>query len=208
MIKPEDLINTEYSTVKQGSVTGDLRTVGFDKIKEIILKSEKEEHERGFRFCKNDEIKITETCIGEECEVTLKHCPEESHNIGSFHTHPNADKGKFNFLSDDDIYTDLCDKSEFTCLGTVEHKTPRIKCYLPNYGVEKSTVDNRNNLRTELGTKIKGYKSGGPLLKIDEYINTWREFLQADKILKKEAMDAAIRLRNSPNEGADIIIDL
>jgi hypothetical protein len=210
-------MTTSKESTKQEHILQTLKIVGLDKIKEIVLKSEKDKREYGFRFCKNDKIKITDMCIGTECNLTLKHCPDgENKTIGSFHTHPTTTKGRVNFLSDEDIFTEASDKSEFACLGMVEKNIPKIKCYLSNYGMEKSIIDLRNNYRDKYSIKVREYnpsgKKGGvselPPEKYNELSRIWNTFLLADKRLKIEAGRAALKLAKAPNEGADLIIDL
>jgi hypothetical protein len=210
-------MTTKKESTKQERILQTLKIVGLDKIKEIVLKSEKEKREYGFRFCRNDGIRVTHICIGTECNLALKHCPDgENKTIGSFHTHPTTTKGRANFLSDEDIYTEATDKSEFACLGMVEHNIPKIKCYIPNYGMEKSVIDLRNNYRDKYGIKVIEYnpsgKKGGvselPPEKYNELSRIWNTFLLADKRLKIEAGRAALKLAKEPNEGADLIIDL
>lgn len=204
------------SKIKQEYIIETLKIAGFDKIKKIILKSEKEKREHGFRFCKNDKIKVTDICTGTECNLPLRHCPEGNKTIGSFHTHPTTIKGMVNYLSDEDIYTEATDQSEFACLGTIENNIPKIKCYLPNYSMEKSIIDFRNDYRDKYGVKVREYnptgKKGGvaelPPQKYNELSRIWHTFLLADKRLKIEAARAALRLIKEPNEGADLVIDL
>lgn len=136
--------STTKESTKQDHVLETLKIFGIDKLKEIVLKSEKERREYGFRFCKNDRIKITDMCIGSQCNLTLRYCPEESKTIGSFHTHPTNIKGRVDHLSDEDIYTEASDQSEFACIGMVENKIPKIKCYFPNYGMQENIINLRN----------------------------------------------------------------
>jgi hypothetical protein len=147
----------------------------------------------------------------------LKHCQDgERKTVGSFHTHPTTIKGRVNYLSDEDIYTEASDKSEFACLGLMENNIPKIKCYLPNYGMEKSIIDLRNDYRDKYGTKVREYNPTGakggvselPPQKYNELSRIWNTFLLADKRLKVEASRAALRLIKEPNEGADLIINL
>jgi hypothetical protein len=210
-------MTTLKESTKQEHILKTLKIVGLDKIKEIVLKSEKDKLEYGFRFCKNDKIKITDICTGTECNLTLKHCQDgENKTIGSFHTHPTTTKGRVNFLSDEDIFTEASDKSEFACLGIVENNIPKVKCYLPNYGMEKSVIDLRNNYRDKYGIKVREYnpsgKKGGvselPSEKYNELSRIWNTFLLADLRLKIEAERAALKLAKAPNEGADLIINL
>jgi hypothetical protein len=155
-------------------------------------------------------------CIGTQCDITLGYCPEENKTIGSFHTHPTNIKGKVNFLSDEDIYTEISDQSDFACIGTIENKIPKIKCYLPNYGMEKSIIDFRNNYKDKYATKVREYipsgKKGGvselPPQKYNELDRIWKTFLLADMRLKIEAGRAALKLIKEPNEGADLTINL
>lgn len=207
---------TKDSNAKKERILQTLKIIGLDKIRETILKSEKEKREYGFRFCKNDKIKVSDMCIGTTCNLRLKHCPEENKTIGSFHTHPTNIKGRVNYLSDEDICTEISDKSEFACLGTIENNIPKIKCYLPYYGMEKSIIDLRNDYREKYTKKVMEYipssKKGGimelPPQKYNELNRIWKTFLLADKRLKIEAGRAALKLIKEPNEGAYLIIDL
>lgn len=194
-----------------------LKVFGLDKIKETILKSEKEKREYGFRFCKNGEIKTTKICKGKECKLNLEHCKSGEHKtIGSFHTHPTNIRGKINFLSNDDIYAEVSDKSEFACIGTIEDNIPKIKCYLSNYGMEKSIIDNRNDYKDEYNIKAREYNPSGtisdmlrlPPEKRKELSHLHLKFLRADERLKIEAARSALRLIKEPNEGADLVINL
>ncbi len=204
------------SNTKQDQVLQTLKTFGLDKLKGIVLKSEKERREYGFRFCKNDGIVPTNICKGKKCYVELKYCSGENRPIGSFHTHPTTIKGRASFLSDEDIYTEASDKSEFACLGIIENNAPKIKCYLSNYGMEKSIIDNANNYRDKYNIKSKEYNPGGisrdifklPPEKQKELRDIYWTYLLADKRLKVEAARAALRLIKQPNEGADLIINL
>ena len=200
----------------QDYILDTLKIVGLDRIKEIILKSEKERREYGFRFCKNDGIKVTSTCVGTECDLNLKHCKDGEQIIGSFHTHPTAIRDKVNFLSDEDIYAEVIDKSKFACLGLIENNISKIKCYLHNYGVEKSLIDNRNNLKEQYGIKIREYNPSGrkggaralPPEKYNELRKIYQRFLLADNRLKLEAGRSALKLIKEPNQGSDLIINL
>lgn len=210
------MIQMTNSKTKQDHILETLKIVGLDKIKEIVLKSEREKREYGLRFCKNGEIKVTKISKGKEHKLNLEHCKDGNKPIGSFHTHPTNIRGKINFLSDEDIYTEASDKSEFACMGTIEDNTPKIKCYLPNYGMEKSIIDSRNNYRDEYNIKSKEYNPSGisidilklPPEKRTELRHLYLRFLHADKRLKIESARAALRLIKEPNEGADLIINL
>ncbi len=192
-----------------------LDIVGLDKIKEIVLKSEKERREYGFRLCKNGEIKITKICKGKECKLDLEHCKSgDGKTVGTFHTHPIITKSKMSFLSDADIYSEATDKSEFTCICAVEDNIPKIKCYLPNYGMEKSIIELRNNYKEKYDIKVREYNpSGGSILKLPpekrkELGHLYHTFLLTDKRLKIESSRAAIKLIKESNQGADLVINL
>jgi len=86
---------------------------------------------------------------------------ENIKTVGTFHTHPIVTKGKISFLSDADIYSEVTDKSEFACHSAVENNIPKIKCYLPNYGMEKSIVELRNNYKEKYDIKAREYSPGG-----------------------------------------------
>ena len=202
-------------TINKSQVIETLKIFGLDKFKDIILKSENEKLEYGLRFCKNGAITPTNTCKGDHCSVELKDCKGKSRPIGSFHTHPTNIRGRTNFLSDDDIYQESKEKSEFACLGLIEYNIPRIKCYLPNYGIEKSIIDNRNNLRDRYNIETSEYGSRGTwdLAKLTpekhkELRNLYLKYTLADKRLKIEASRSALRLIKEPNDGADLVIDL
>lgn len=210
-------MQTTNSKAKQDHTLETLKIFGLGKIKEVVLKSENERREYGFRFCKNDEVKVTKMCKGKACKLDLEHCKTGEHKtIGSFHTHPTNIKGKVNFLSDEDIYQEASDKSEFACIGTIEDTIPKIKCYLSNYGMEKSIIDNRNNYREEYGIKVREYNPSGssrdilklPPEKRKELSHLYMKYLFADRRLKIEAARAALGLIKKPNQGADLIINL
>jgi len=205
------------SDTNQDHILNTLKIVGLNKIKDIVLKSEKERREYGFRFCKNGEIKATHICKGKECYLDLEHCRDGEHKtVGTFHTHPIVTKGKISFLSDADIYSEATDKSEFACIGAVENNIPKIKCYLPNYGMEKSIVELRNNYKEKYDIKVREYNPGGtsmdilklPPEKRKELSHLYHTFLLTDKRLKIESSRAALRLIKEPNQGADLVINL
>ena len=205
------------SDIKKDHILETLKIFGLDKIKEVVLKSEREKREYGFRFCKNDEVKVTKMCKGKACKLELEHCKEgEYKTIGSFHTHPTNIKGKINFLSDEDIYQEASDKSDFACIGTIEDKIPKIKCYLADYGMDKSVIDRRNNYKEEYGIKVKEYIPSGsrtdilklPREKRQELSHLYLKYLLADKRLRVEAGRAALKLIKESNQGADLILNL
>lgn len=208
---------TKQDHISNNVILETLKIANLNKIKDIILKSEKEKREYGFRFCKNGEIKITKICKGKECKLDLEHCRAGEHKtIGSFHTHPTNIRGKINFLSDEDIYQEASDKSEFACIGTIEDNIPKIKCYLSNYGMEKSIIDLRNNYKEKYDIKVKEYNPSGSsrdLLKLPpekrkELSHLYLTYLLIDKRLKVEASRSALKLLKEPNQGADLIINL
>lgn len=193
-----------------------LNDFGLEKIKDIILKSEKKQREYGIRFCKNGKIETTGICKGKDCKVSLGYCPDNKKATGSFHTHPMTKKGRANFLSDDDIYGESTDDSDFACLGTVEDNHPKIKCYLPPFGVSKDIVSNRNNSRKEYNTKSREYNPSGdegnisklPYEKQKELRGLYLKHLITDKRLRVESARAALKLLKELDQGADIVINL
>ena len=201
-------------TAEQDYILENLKIVGLNRIKDIILTSEREKREYGLRLCKNDTIKVTHMCIGTECDLELSHCKNGKQTVGSFHTHPTHKKGIANFLSDNDIYGEAVDKSKFACIGLVEGNVPKIKCYLPNYGMDKSLIDNRNNLKTQYGIKVREYNpSGGSVSeltpqKYEELSRIYYRFLLADKRLKVESGRAALKLMKEPDQGSSLTINL
>ena len=210
-------MSTTNFDIKKDQILKTLKIVGLNKIKEVVLKSEKEKREYGFRFCKNDEIKVTKMCKGKECKLDLEHCKTGEHKtIGSFHTHPTNIRGKINFLSDEDIYQEVSDKSEFACIGTIEDKIPKIKCYLSDYGMDKSLINLRNNYKEKYSIKVKEYNPSGysiDILKLSpekrkELSHLYMTYLLIDKRLRVEASRTALRLIKEPNQGADLIINL
>lgn len=213
-----NIIRQNVDQQKINKIIETLNLFGLENFKKIILKSENEKREYGFRFCKNGETKILDMCIGNSCNVDLKHCPEESKAISSFHTHPTNIKGEVNFLSDTDIYADACDKLDFSCLGTIENYIPKIKCYLPYYGLDdiKYIIDWRNEAKAEFGIKIREYNPSGtsegkskiPPDKYKELTNLWQNFLYEDNRLKRESTKASLKLEKEPNQGAALTINL
>lgn len=210
-------MSTTNFDIKKDHILKTLKIVGLNKIKEVVLKSEKEKREYGFRFCKNGEVKVTKICKGKECKLDLEHCKTGEHKtIGSFHTHPTNIRGKINFLSDEDIYQEAIDKSEFACIGTIEDKIPKIKCYLSDYGMDKSIIDLRNNYKEKYSIKVKEYNPSGysiDMLKLSpekrkELSHLYLTYLLVDKRLRVEASRSALRLIKEPNQGADLIINL
>jgi hypothetical protein len=205
------------SNIEKEHILNTLKIFGLNKIKDVVLKSEKERREYGFRFCKNGEIKTTHICKGKECYLDLEHCIDGEHKtVGTFHTHPIVTKGKISFLSDADIYSEATDKSEFACIGAIENNVPKIKCYLPNYGMEKSIVELRNNYKEKYDIKVREYNPGGtsrdilklPPEKRKELSHLYHTFLLTDKRLKVESSRASLRLIKEPNQGADLVINL
>lgn len=203
------------SNIEKEHIINTLKIFGLNKIKDVILKSEKERREYGFRFCKNGDIKATRICKGKECYLDLEHCRDGEHKtVGTFHTHPIVTQEKISFLSDADIYSEATDKSEFACIGAVENNIPKIKCYLPNYGMKKSIVELRNNYKEKYDIKVREYNpSGGSILKLPpekrkELSHSYLTFLLADKRLKVESSRASLGLVKEPNQGADLVINL
>ena len=131
-----------------------LETIGIDKLKEIIHKSEKEKREYALLFCGNTDIppfgdiSHSNLCTGTECRVILKDCKGKI-QIGSFHTHHHTGYSKDEFiehLSDEDIYSTISNKRNFSCIGFIEDKKsqknlkPVIKCFIPALDIQKPII--------------------------------------------------------------------
>ena len=110
-----------------------IKSVGLDKLNEIINKSEKEEREYGLKFCKNGDIHPSDICGGEKCHVIIK--DDKCKNpIGTFHTHPRI-KDSLNrnigHLGTDDMYSTMFKPYDFACIGFISNNKPAIRCFIP-----------------------------------------------------------------------------
>lgn len=135
-----------------------LSDFGLDKIKEIILKSEKENREYGFNFCENKEITSTDICVGDECSIIKPGCKENQKNIGSFHTHPKSESIRGGGSpSDNDLFRSYADKRDFTCIGITEKNNQKIKCYLYDFGIGSEYIRNLTRYKENYENKLKKY---------------------------------------------------
>lgn len=135
-----------------------LSDFGLDKIKKIILRSEKENKEYGFDFCENKKITSTDICIGTKCSIKKPGCKENEKNIGSFHTHPKSESkiGGGN-PSDNDLFVSYEKKRDFTCIGVTEKNTQRVKCYLYDFGIGSEYIKNLTRYKENYENKLKKY---------------------------------------------------
>lgn len=61
------------------------------EMEELLESTRKDGVEHGISFCKTDEgFESTQKCSGTECTITLLRCPQDSKDIGSYHTHPSG----------------------------------------------------------------------------------------------------------------------
>ena len=110
-----------------------IKSIGLNKLNEIIYKSEKEEREYGLKFCRNEHIHPSNICSGEKCHVIIKddRCKNP---IGTFHTHPRTKESlnrDIGHLSTDDIYSIMFKPYDFACLGLISNNKPTIRCFIP-----------------------------------------------------------------------------
>jgi len=110
-----------------------VKSIGLNKLNDIIRKSEKEEREYGLKFCKNGNIRPSEICGGEKCHVVIK--AENCKNpIGTFHTHPrvkDSSNRNIEYLGTDDIYNVMFKPYDFACLGLISNNKPTVRCFIP-----------------------------------------------------------------------------
>ena len=133
-----------------------LSNFGLDKLKEIIVKAEKENMEHGFNFCRNDLITTTDLCTGTECSVEKPGCKENKKTIGSFHTHQRADSIRGgNIPSDNDLFVAYERKMDFTCIGLIEKDIQKVKCYLSDFGIGDKYIRHLNRYRENYENKLK-----------------------------------------------------
>ena len=196
-----------------------LKVVGTDRLKDIIIKSEKYNREHGLKFCDNGHITTTDTCVGGSCLLALEPCKDKK-TIGSFHTHPRGDPTEentyYNAISDTDIRHSIYSNEEFHCLGVIQDEKPTIKCYLPYYGVKKDVASNFLESMSNYEKKSHEYNPTGrydELQKLsheksEELGNLFTKYNTAYKKFVDASEQAAIKLRNLPNQGADFIMEL
>ncbi len=198
---------------KTNKISEHLKLFGFNKLKEIILKSEKENREYGFRICNNDNgnIEFTSLCIGNSCKLDIDRCGDKK-DIGNFHTHP----GGIDYLSDKDIQHSINDDEDFSCIGFVKNNIPFIKCWLAYYNVELDIAEGRIKAKKKFDNKITEYNPSGTKegvsklskSKYDELSKLWTKFELLDSMLSRQSKEAAISLFYEINNGADLVINL
>lgn len=124
--------------ILQGTVNS-LKSIGINKLVDMIDKSHKEQREYGVNICSDIDIPpfgdifLSETGIGEKNHVKFKDC--KGIQIGSFHTHTDFS----NELSSRDIYAELQSKENFSCVGTIDNKNKDkkiINCFINAYHVD------------------------------------------------------------------------
>lgn len=124
--------------IVQGTVNS-LKSIGINRLVDMIDKSQKEQREYGVNICSNTDIPpfgdifLSETAIGEKNHVAFKDC--KGTQIGSFHTHTDFNSE----LSSRDIYAELASKGNFSCVGTLDNKNKNkktINCFINAYHVE------------------------------------------------------------------------
>jgi len=196
-----------------------LKVIGTDKLKDIIIKSEKDNREYGLKFCNNGHITTTDTCVGSGCMLHIEPCKDKK-TIGSFHTHPRGDPTEenpyYNAISDTDIKHSIYSNEEFHCIGVIQDEKPTIKCYLPYYGVKKDVASNFLESMSNYEKKSHEYNPTGrydELQKLsheksEELGNLFTKYNTAYKKFVDASEQAAIKLRNLPNQGADFIMEL
>ena len=117
-----------------GDISDSIKSIGLNKLNEIIHKSEKEEREYAIKFCRNEHIYPSDICIGTKCRIALKEDKSCKNQIGTFHTHhhiKNTNNKHMGYLSGPDIYSTILKKRDFSCIGLIEDNKPTIKCFIP-----------------------------------------------------------------------------
>ncbi len=196
-----------------------LKVIGTDRLKDIIIKSEKDNREYGLKFCDNGHITATDICAGGSCLLAIEPCKDKK-TIGSFHTHPRGDRPEesiyYNAVSDGDIRHSIYSNEEFHCIGLIQDEKPTVKCYLPYYGVKKDIALNFLKSMSDYEKKSHEYNPTGRYEEIqklshekrDELDNLSTEYNIAYKKFDDASKQAAIKLRNLPNQGANFIMEL
>lgn len=196
-----------------------LESVGIDKLKKIILKSEEEKREHALLFCGDTDIppfgniSHSDLCIGTKCSVSLKDCKGSNQlkqitakgkrEIGSFHTHLHQNKTidpQIGNLSGGDIYRSISERHRFSCIGHTEDNekhNPIIKCFVPEFDID--TASKFFTEQDDYHKKLTEYNLSDPILSMayDKYMKADIELYQesnslAKKLLSKEA-DLIIR---------------
>lgn len=196
-----------------------LKVVGTDRLKDIIIKSEKDNREYGLKFCDNGHITTTDVCTGGSCRLEIKSCKDKK-TIGSFHTHPIGDPAEdniyYNTVSAADIRHSLYHNEEFLCLGLIQNEKPTVKCYLPYYGVKKDTALNFLKSTSDYEKKSHEYNPTGRYDEIQklsheksaELDNLFTKYNVAYKKFVDESDQAFIKLHSLPNQGANFIMEI
>jgi len=196
-----------------------LKVINTDRLKDIVIKSEKDNREYGLKFCDNGHITATDVCVGSSCTLDIESCKDKK-TIGSFHTHPRGDPAEeniyYNTVSAADIRHSIYSNEEFHCLGLIQDEKPTVKCYLPYYGVKKdialnflesmSNYEKKSNeynptRRYEEIQKLSHEKSAELDNLFTKYNESYKKFVDASE-------QAAIKLRNLPNQGANFIMEI
>lgn len=183
-----------------------LRSVGVNRLKEIIHTSEKEKREYGIMFCGDEvppfgNISHTGLCTGKGCNVDISDCKGRT-QIGTFHTHPHIEKAiNIGNLSGDDIYQTISHKQSFACLGLIENK-PIIKCFIPGLYINPIIALNAFRANEEYDNKLSEVKKQKTKKSVDELISAYDKRIIADGELYRESKSSADKLQK-----ADLIID-
>lgn len=193
--------------ILQGTVNS-LKSIGINKLVDMIEKSHKEQREYGINICSNidvppfGDIFLSDIAIGEKNHVPFKDC--KGTQIGSFHTHTDFNSE----LSSRDIYAELASKGNFSCVGAIDNKNKNkkiINCFINAYHVEDHLLV--LDFYKKQGKFIKQLKEYGISTKtptgdirhIDELLSTlspdkkkimydlYKEGLEADSQLSLEA---------------------
>ena len=196
-----------------------LKVIDTDRLKDIIIKSEKDNREYGLKFCDNGHITTTDVCTGGSCMLEIKPCKDKK-TIGSFHTHPIGDPAEnniyYNTVSAADIRHSIYSNEEFLCLGLIQDEKPIVKCYLPYYGVKKDTALNFLKSMSNYEKKSYEYNPTGRYEEIQklsheksaELDNLFTKYNVAYKKFVDASEQAAIKLRNLHNQGANFIMEI
>jgi hypothetical protein len=196
-----------------------LKVINTDRLKDIIIKSEKDNREYGLKFCDNGHITATDVCAGSSCTLDIESCKDKK-TIGSFHTHPRGDPAEeniyYNTISAADIRHSIYSNEEFHCLGLIQDEKPTIKCYLPYYGVKKDIALNFLESMSNYEKKSHEYNPTGryeeiqklPHEKSTELSNLFTKYNVAYKKFVEASEQASIKLRNLPNRGANFIMEI
>ncbi len=177
-----------------------LETFSIDKLNDIIIRSEKEKREYGLLFCgSTDEppfgdLSNADLCTGENCSVDIKDCKGKK-QIGSFHTHPHAEKGKnFGNLSGKDIYGTIYHKHNFVCIGTTENNRPIIKCFTPTFDIDPTITLRAYNAQKDYDRKLSKASQEKSRESVDQLIESYDKRIITDDELYQESEALAKKL--------------